>query len=1109
MTHATRRRFGRRHAAMLFLTADIAFVALLVFFGASSSAAPSSSVALSVISARSEPRAFGGAARAPLAPCTSSPMPLKGACKGDPITEFKYVINIDDTGTTDQRSPAPGFGCSTSDAQYPDSCKWQSIAEPSGWSSIYTQGDQTDFAEPMNLPPGRYLISVIADGYKIDGAHFCIDTAGDVDGCADPLSGALVVELQPNPLPDGTLRAQVFEDNAPTNMGQDTGEANLAGFVGHIVDTLGEIQTDVYGNPLCTRYEGENYDNDPNTVDTYEIPLASLDDDMLPIPKPGTGGECVSDGNGMLAIPHLGSNRYAVSVTPPDGQTWIQTTTLEGNHDYDAWIMEGDTGFDQTFTRGGELVPLPIFGFVKPLHNGQPLSGASGHVKGTVVSVKTYTPPTGGAFDFWGGNTGTKVGGPIVKPWLSLMDLDAGDVAVWVGRGDADGKFDIAGVPAGNYTLAWWDEPQDYNLNFINVTVANGEVVEMGQLPLNGWWTEYSGYVFDDANRNGKMDWNDTNGNGCPDAGEGELGVPNFTLTLRHRENNLYDRGQNTAGTDACGHYYFESGYPIGEWIILEAYSDIHYTTGITYQADNQPTPTTVKGAGVDISVLPIIGLSGTVDWGVHKYATNGGTSGVDPNNGGIVGTVSYGTTRNELDPQYFAAEDWQPGVSGVPVELHAPVACGTHDGTAAVAATLDTSGTSNEASAATLDTGIEGDNDALTWTARTPGDAGNAITVQIVADIDPVGPPTVALAGANDTDVVVHVAADGTTTANAIIAAVGAATPVAVANTGASDGTGFPAEVAAAPLTGGADAAAGDNALTWTARTPGDAGNAITVQIVADIDPAGPPTVALAGANDTDVVVHVAADGTTTANAIIAAVGAATPVAVANTGASDGTGFPAAVAAAPLTGGADAAGVAACDPTDRYELASDGSYALGKLLNTYVTESWERPTGCTARDVDGKPLEPRGRRERARSRPGDDGRVHLELHAGDPVRSLCHRPPGHPRRSVRRQLRRFGERQLRLRRRLLGPEPPRPLGPGRRTGVPRRRQSPDGFRRAARRGLSRPPRDPERRDREATVQGDRRGGHQHRERRPGHPAGAAARLRRPPAHRRHRRLRG
>ncbi len=164
--------------------------------------------------------------------------------------------------------------------------------------------------------------------------------------CLDPVANAnVIVELQPTPLPDSTLRTFVFADIAPTNGTPDIGDPGLAGFVGHINDYLGEVQTDVYGNPLCTLYEGE----DPVT---HVIDPGFLDADMLPVPIPGTGGNCVSDANGDLAIPHLGTNRYTLTVIPPDGQTWIQTTTLEGNHDWDTWIMEGATGFDTEFVVG-------------------------------------------------------------------------------------------------------------------------------------------------------------------------------------------------------------------------------------------------------------------------------------------------------------------------------------------------------------------------------------------------------------------------------------------------------------------------------------------------------------------------------------------------------------------------------------------------------------------------------------------------------------------------------------------------------------------------------------------------------------------------------------
>ena len=391
---------------------------------------------------------------------------------------------------------------------------------------------------------------------------------------------------------------------------------------------------------------------------TYEIPFDQLDADGVPVVDTA-GGKCLSDADGMLVIPHLGSNRYTTTVTPPDGTDYIQTTTLEGNHDFDTWMMEGSTGFDTEFTVAGEPVPIPQFGFVDPKNT--LTASHSGAIKGVVVATKQYYPPVGGSFNPYNGATGSKVDKPMADAVLSLNDLENGDQAVWVGRGGADGTFTIPNVPDGNYQLTWWDEPQDYILQLVNVTVANGEVVDLGQLPLMGWWTQITGHVFLDANKNGKRD-------------AGEQGVAQFPLTLRKKDNSLMDRGTNAVSTDSNGFYNFESGYPLAEWVVLEAYTDNFYTTGITYQADNQPNPTTVLGSGVDVSALPIIGLSGTVDWGVQKYDATGRSGG--PRNGGIVGSISYDTTRNELDPQYAVSEDWQPGVPNIPVELHATIAC-------------------------------------------------------------------------------------------------------------------------------------------------------------------------------------------------------------------------------------------------------------------------------------------------------------------------------------------------------------------------------------------------------------------------------------------------
>jgi hypothetical protein len=569
------------------------------------------------------------------------------------VTTYRYIINIDNTGTTDQRLAPNGdlpYACTPADPTYPANCKWVSIAGAAPASPIYTQGDQTDFGPGITFPasctaaaPCRYLISVLAPSYKIDGAHFTVPLT-------DP--GLVTVQVQPNPLPAATVQAEVFQDTSPVNGAPDVpAERGIPGFQGQLVDYLGPLITDVFGNPLCTEYDAGGNPIPGTGGSCYSkcyIVDALGNDTEVP---PDADGLCPIGAEGKIKIPNVGPNRYALSLSKPAGSNWIQTTTLEGNHDWDAWVMEGATGLDTEFVVAGEPFPAIFFGYVNP---GNQMAAGGGTITGVVAAVRTYVPAKGGII---GGEpmVGSVVDHVIDSPWLALSDLGAGDTAVWVGQGNPDGSFTIPNVPDGSYTLSWWDEPQDYILGLQNVTVVNGEFVDLGMLPLGGWWTFLEGYVYDDVNGNGTMD-------------AGEPGLAGYPVGVKKRENSLMDRGTTAIVTDQNGYYFMESLYPITQWLVIEAYDDLHYTTGVTYQADNQPTETTVLGSGVDVSVLPIIGLRGRLDWGKRPY---------DPGtNGGIVGTVTYDTTRNELDPRYAVTEIWQPGIPDVNVNLFAPVAC-------------------------------------------------------------------------------------------------------------------------------------------------------------------------------------------------------------------------------------------------------------------------------------------------------------------------------------------------------------------------------------------------------------------------------------------------
>jgi hypothetical protein len=587
--------------------------------------AQTTTLTISVVSARTEPRFNDGA----------------GITKGDLVAQYRFIINEDNVGDPAQPrypdcSPFMDASLTTPNPEYPAKCNWPSIRTMQGYAPIVTQGDETTLngTTGITLAPGNYLISILAEGFKIDGMHFTVPL---------PDPGLLEVPVHPLPLPAATVRIQVFDDIMTNGQPDPPVDAGLAGFRAILNDIAGPVTQDVYGNPICAEYEKDaqgNYIYGP---------------DGNPIYIPGTGGGCFSDANGEIVVPNMAPNRFDTAVIPPTGQQWIQTTTLEGNVGWDTWIMQGSTGYDQEFMLAGEPYPWTIFGFVQPT-NQLTDSTVTGGIQGTIVAASVYIPENGGLPYYgsvWGGLNGAKITGPIESPWLALLDLQNGDTAVWVGQGNADGSFFIPHVPDGDYLLSYWDQPQNYILDLINVSVINGQISDIGTPMLTGWFTTVEGTVFVDTNENGKRD-------------PGEQGVPNILVAVKRRENSLIDRGNISTFTDSSGNYMFENLYPLTSWIIIEAYDDRYQTVGVTWQADNQPEPTTVLGNGVDVGVLPIIGLSGRLDWAVKPY---------DPaTNGGIVGTVTYDSLRNETDARYAAFDAWQPGIPGLRMELYATV---------------------------------------------------------------------------------------------------------------------------------------------------------------------------------------------------------------------------------------------------------------------------------------------------------------------------------------------------------------------------------------------------------------------------------------------------
>jgi hypothetical protein len=529
---------------------------------------------------------------------------------------------------------------------------------------VIAAGNSTDPAKsPTNLAldaAKRYYVSVLPrSGYQMGGAAIA------------PGQTAVTIVVNKTPVPTAQISLFVYEDNHPISGGpslpQEKGLANLSITLKEAGGTYGQsggqVTKDAFANPIGTTYQ-QNADGSfvYNPDGTPKVLVLG-------------NGFIKSGPDGTALIKYLFPGKYTVEAIPPVG--WHQTSTFEGTKGIDAWVKPNEPPFFQEFGPAGHHIDI---GFVRDTKDTTVLNGTS-TITGRVVNQHMSRPPN---FTFVHGS-------PVPNCWVGLNEMVmVGGRAVYTGPCNADSTFSIPNVPAGNYQLVVWDEFLDRLFATTNVTVPpGGGVVSLLDVPVFDWFAHYQASAFFDTNQNGFRD-------------PGEVGIPDQAMNLRFRDGSIYQ----SMPTDLLGNAYFNEVFPFFNWLVAEVDFARFKATGATVVVDNggqilphngwimptwnqlnpQPqfatdpvtgaaTATPLVGpAGNNLSrtetgpvllqgLQTFLGQTNVIEWGKSNYAPG--------ENGGISGIVHYGITRAENDPRYAAAENWEPGIPRVQINLY------------------------------------------------------------------------------------------------------------------------------------------------------------------------------------------------------------------------------------------------------------------------------------------------------------------------------------------------------------------------------------------------------------------------------------------------------
>ncbi|HKV76920.1 MAG TPA: hypothetical protein VJP02_02195 [Candidatus Sulfotelmatobacter sp.] len=616
--------------------------------------------------------------------------------------------------------------------------------------------------DPSNValdPTKHYYISVLP-GDAMDPGHM-MGGAEIAPGQTD-----VTILVEPQQQPPSKVSVFVFEDDHPLNGEHDASggidilapnEPGLGGFnitiidlVGMSGDSAGQLTYDEFGQPLSNALAGTI---DPVTkADACPItanPTTGFDGatspngitGVIPVcPKYEADGVTLSPLAGQAVVANMPPGRYGIIATPAadriaQGEEWLQTNTLDGGKDHEAFLKAGEPAYFQEFGPAGFHVSI---GFANPKFINDHARNSSGSglcdpapnggglpcgevVKGHVTAARMSHPADERLY-----GSGSNDIFSYTQCFASLGSPEGADFSF--AKCDDQGNFTLSNVPAGDWRLTIFDQWNDEIVDGISTPVrvgggtnatlchgsgSNGTTCDMGEIGINGWKNNlYTRTFFD------------TNGDGVSQ--DNELGLALVPTNIRYRDGSI----SNLNSTDLEGFAGFNEVFPIFNWYVLETDSNRYKNTGTHVindaggPADNSsacgngfpecgtsgllanmartkedfslPTNLRVPGAvycdnadcaGFSIAARPADGgpggSTGRIDpawatsygWqsfmGQNQLLEFGKQPFAPGENGGIRGHVVYASTRPFDDPALLLQLTWEPQVPNVTINLY------------------------------------------------------------------------------------------------------------------------------------------------------------------------------------------------------------------------------------------------------------------------------------------------------------------------------------------------------------------------------------------------------------------------------------------------------